>query len=68
MKCPLFTAAEMSHEPEFKPAQNDCLKEECAWWRDDIQMCAMKDISLEVGYLQHRFADMVDKMPPAREF
>lgn len=61
MKCPLFTAAEISHEPEFKPAANDCLKEECAWWLVDVNLCAMKELALEIRYAQFRLQELTER-------
>jgi len=53
MKCPLFP--------------QECLKEECAWWLEDIQMCAIRDLALEFRYTQLRLADIRDNLSIAEE-
>lgn len=63
MKCPLLIAAAITHDEKIEDSAVECGKKECAWWRDDIQMCAIKDLSLELGYTQHRLATIVEKMP-----
>ena len=68
MKCPLMFMTWQATETKTKFEPMDCIKEECAWWRDDIQMCAVKDLSLELAHTQHRLADMVDKMPHEEQF
>ena len=40
-----------------------CTQTQCAWWLEDVSMCAVKDIALELQHLQHRLADMAEKMP-----
>jgi len=61
MKCPLLTAAEISHEPELKPSSNDCLKEECAWWDSTMRKCSIYS-------LVDMLTEMVRKMPHAGQF
>jgi len=41
MKCPIpfVTLAEDSFPPLYE--RNDCLKEECAWWQKNLEMCAI---------------------------
>jgi len=68
MKCPLFAIASKEQERRGFLTHIDCIKEECAWWRDDIQMCAIKDLSLELGYTQMRLADIQDTMPHEEQF
>lgn len=67
MKCPLLAHKTYIEDDWPMQVYEECLKEECAWWRDDIQMCAIKDLSLELGYTQHRLADIADKMPHEEE-
>ena len=67
MKCPLRDFV-WGESPAGKEAiGTDCLQAECAWWLDDIQMCSIRDLALETGYLQQRLADLVDKMPVSRK-
>lgn len=62
MKCPLFVMGIVGRKGHTEGPETMCLKEECAWWRDDIQMCAIKDLSLELGYTQHILADILSIM------
>ena len=68
MKCPRTFQIEITDYDQIRLAGAECIKEECAWWRDDIQMCAIKDLSLELGYTQLRLADIADKMPHGAQF
>ena len=68
MKCPLFTAAEIMHEPEFKPSSNDCLQEECAWWDEDDDRCGFRSILGELRCLETDMHIMGGKMPREGQF
>ena len=68
MKCPLFTAAEMSHEPELKPSSNDCLKEECAWWDETRACCEYRSMRIELSRLVDRLDEISKKMPHEMQF
>ena len=59
MKCPLLHHKE--NNPDIFPSEcfEDCLKEECAWWLDDISMCSIRDLALELRHAQHRLQDLV---------
>ena len=61
MKCPLPQF--VIHFPEGKPDSRrvDCQKEECAWWLEDVSLCAIKELALETRYLQFRVQDMASK-------
>lgn len=61
MKCPRAFAWqwELGHTPQF--AYGACLKEECAWWLEDIKMCSIRDLALELRYTQLRLQDIVGK-------
>jgi len=63
MKCPLLRTPLDIDGKIFPLVPADCLKGECAWWLQDVSLCAMKDIALELRYTQQRLADMADKMP-----
>ncbi|MCK4722502.1 MAG: hypothetical protein KAT75_04320 [Dehalococcoidia bacterium] len=63
MKCPIMILADHLRPGGYVVEIGDCIKEECAWWRDDLQMCSVKDLSLELMYTQFRLQDIVVKMP-----
>ena len=67
MKCPLMKRFFQSETGKWHTEIMDCGKEECAWWLEDVNLCAIKDLALELRYTQLRLADMNDKMSPARE-
>lgn len=39
MKCPLSITGELTADKEFIGAAADCLKEECAWWSEELNQC-----------------------------
>jgi len=45
MKCPLLHHKE--HNPDVFPGETfeDCLQEECAWWLDEMDRCAMLELA-----------------------
>jgi len=59
MKCPVLapTPEETSLGKLWDAV--DCLKEECAWWLPDINMCAVKDFARELQHIQFRLQDIV---------
>lgn len=58
MKCPIpvFYRSQPSGLAEYEI--RDCIKGECAWWLDDIQMCAIRDLALEARYTQLRVQEI----------
>jgi len=36
------------------------LKSDCAWWLDDVSLCAIKAIALELRSTQLRLADIME--------
>jgi len=63
VKCPLFAIASKEQERRGFLTHIDCIKEECAWWLEDIGMCAIRDLALELRYTQFRILDIKDRMP-----
>lgn len=66
MKCPVTVIAFAKGETVVRSGLMDCLKEECAWWLADINMCSVRDLALELRYAQMRLQDMVKKPGPAQ--
>lgn len=48
MKCPLTIIAFAKGETVVRSGLMDCLKADCAWWLEDISMCAIRDLALEM--------------------
>ena len=68
MKCPLLFIAYTNMEDEYFDLHSVCLKEECAWWEQDLNLCAIKELALELRYTQLRLADMGTQMPHKGQF
>lgn len=68
MKCPISPWGLRSSTPPVRESFKDCLKEECAWWEQDLNLCAIKELALELRYTQLRLADMEKKMPHKGQF
>ncbi len=54
MKCPLLEISWQIARPGEKAYKSDCLKEECAWWRESVELCAMPDIAYRLAEIQAR--------------
>ena len=52
MKCPLLQRYLIQEHPLEKDIIDDCLKDECAWWYEDNQCCAVLTIAQGAVY-QH---------------
>jgi len=63
MKCPLAFGKLEYYQKKYTLEAVDCLNEECAWWRADIEACALKVLSMEAGYIQDRLSAIFEKLP-----
>lgn len=54
MKCPLFHAGELAHEPEFNPSNDDCLKTGCGFWSSICNQCSSPAIAEELHWIADR--------------
>jgi len=68
MKCPILSGITFTKEEGVYHHEVDCLQEECPVWLEDVSLCGIKDIALELRYIQQRLADMADKMPHEQQF
>jgi len=41
MKCPLLTYQAHAADGSAAPLYLDCLKNDCAWWNSDLDMCSV---------------------------
>ena len=48
MKCPLFHAANMTHEDTILNDPEDCIQEKCAWWDKVTAKCYLVTISTDL--------------------
>jgi len=63
MKCPLLSITRPGlMQPEAHP-QNDCLKEECAWWDKHCQTCSVYEISRSLMGIFDIGVEIKDRMP-----
>jgi len=67
MKCP-----QLVHRRPIKAGWDeaffgDCLKEECAWWDFDQNLCLFRSAQMDLARIRYLLEGLVDKMPVARE-
>ena len=63
MKCPLLMLAQRAHGGSHTLPLTNCLKEECAWWVEASQSCAMEAIPRIIAYLGSELKTIKEKMP-----
>ena len=68
MKCPLITAGFWADRHASGKEAIDCLKEQCAWWAHDSEMCCILDICADIEGIHMALNDLVDKMPKWEQF
>ena len=62
-KCPVLSGPIPGGPLGLGHVEVKCIEKQCAWWLEDLTMCAVKDIALELQHLQHRLGDIADRMP-----
>ncbi len=67
MKCPLPIFYRSSPSGLAESELRDCIKEECAWWVETQDRCAIKDIALSLGYVAMDMTQILEKLPPAKK-
>ena len=63
MKCPLMIAHVPLAMSEDNPAVGDCLKEECAWWDEILDRCAVKTLGTCLDGILAQGKGLLDKIP-----
>lgn len=63
MKCPLLAIAWGHVASEEAINYPDCLKEECAWWDHDRNICAAKSIFHDLTNIRIELREIKDTMP-----
>jgi len=64
MKCPLLTDKNYGEQLERTMAKGDCLKEECAWWSDEMEQCDPTGMLPTIIAIRNTLGKLVDKMRP----
>ena len=62
MRCPLLVMGQIAHQGVMIASENDCLKEECAWWGNNSQQCAMNKLGAELYVIGEVLEEIRDKM------
>ena len=52
MRCPLILVGRTWGEEEKGKEGDRCLKEECAWWDEKIQMCAVRSFTARIRAIE----------------
>lgn len=68
MMCPLFTLASIHLTGVIDYSRWECLKEECAWWVEAFDKCAIREIRDFFEAIDNRLHDIEEKMPHAGQF
>jgi len=67
MFCPLLWIAKPEVEIGLS-SEHDCLKEGCAWWDKDKDMCFRASETMELRFIRSILLEIRDKMPHALRF
>ena len=68
MKCPLRYERRFDEDGDIIQSQADCLKEECAWWVDKDNECALRCIGGWLVGLVATIDRIAEKMPHEGQF
>jgi len=68
MKCPLMSSGFQEYYEEGQQYNQDCLKEECAWWDEAHECCAMIALNQTFVAVGNVIGQFVDKMPHEEQF
>lgn len=68
MKCPLLAHKTYIEDDWPMQVYEDCLKEECAWWDNTNDTCAILQLSKSLYYMGIHVAQAELKMPHAGQF
>ena len=64
MRCPMLTMYATTFKPPEEYEDRDCLKEECAWWDENADCCAVLELSRLQNAIGNILGKLVDKMKP----
>ena len=63
MKCPLSFMTRPGLMRKDAHPNNECLKEECAWWDAPAEQCLMLNISEKASFIYLELNDIRGKLP-----
>lgn len=61
MLCPLLAITDHRVGREGWPQGCDCIQAECAWWLEDLNICAIRDLAWETMHTQLRLSDLQER-------
>lgn len=62
MKCPLLTLGALNLYGNTDGKTPNCLKEECAWWVDELNQCSMPIMAIQIGYVRLELAAIAKEL------
>jgi len=68
MKCPLQIIVGLTRGDTLNPAPMDCIKEDCVWWCETQQRCAIAQLATDSTIISSELHQLVDKMPHELQF
>jgi len=68
MKCPILSAPTSRTAFTEHFADIECLKDECAWWDESAEYCAILGIELKLGAIMSCVGEIMLKMPHEEQF
>ena len=63
MKCPLMTLEYRLIDQGSSIYIQDCLKEECAWWDEEVNMCSIRSFVEQFENIALYLFEIRNKMP-----
>ena len=63
MKCPLFIVGNNAQPDPEQLGNDDCIREECAWWNPSLELCSMRTISWTLAAFKNIMDKLLEKMP-----
>jgi len=68
MKCPQFDMAILIRGKKETIIHPDCLKEECAWWDEELECCGEVGTRVSLKLIAELLQELVNKIPHAGQF
>ena len=66
MKCPKACWSHVDNRGEVRFEFADCIREQCAWWDIEGEMCGARVFVEQLETLLSYLYEISNKMPPAR--
>lgn len=68
MKCPLTISARFYTGPGVEVVGGNCIKEECAWWYEGDQCCALTNLARDSTLILLELIAIKNKLPHWEQF